>query len=1150
MNIAALAMKYRPVVLTLVVMLVAYGMFTFQTMPRREDPEFTIRSCVVSTSWPGTPASKVEELVTEPLERAIARISEVNKIASTTINGLSTINVDGEDSITKATIDNVWDKVRSEVELVRMPSQSVRPVVNSNFGDTSILVMGIYQVPLPGESEVHPEHQYSPRQLEVFADQVRAAIRLLDGVASVDKYGVRNEAIYVETEIGNWSQIGLTTDELRGLVDQRNTIASGGSIETAQGAYNVKPSGDLNAVKEIESITIAAGGGQDASGKTIPVRQVRLGDLGLKVERSYVDPPDIMSRFTDERGSFPCVMLGVTMKSGQNIIDVCNRCTDRIDRLVNFEQTLPADLEIRPISNQAINVSGKINDVVSNVISAIVIVVIVVFLFVGLRTSLVMAANIPIVVLGSIAIINQLGIQLEQISLASIIIALGLLVDNAVQVCDQTRSNILDGMTPNDAAVEGARTLALPMLTGTLTTVAVFIPMLIALQGSSKEYVYSLPVTLSVTLLLSWFLAMTVCVILAAAFIRAPKNPDRPSAPLPWLGYMGGKVWHKCLHIVSRGRWGGSLPPSATKEAGSPRNDDDEAISPGNGEAGRPGNGDAGSDDNFVLKIYGLTVGVAVKFKWVTVAITIALLVGSMQLPFGQEFFPQDRRDQFFVNVILPETATINQTSETVARLESMIKELSPQVDESGTTVERVRNMRCMIGRGGSRWALTVDPPSPGSNVAEILIQTNDAKQTKTLLRDIRRVSAQGDAKLNLQPIAGARIIPKELSLGPPAPAIELRVSGDGFADIDTLRKIAERVKKVLHDDAGTWDVADSWGVDGFQIELDIDAEKANLAGVTNQNVADTLSAYFSGLQLSSFRENDHVVPVYFRLNPEQRQNLAALDAAYVEGSNGKLPLNSIATIGQVFQPVKIERRNSNRTIKVTAEVREGFSGNDVVDRVLNSDAMQGIQSDMPAGYSVVVGGAKEESVKAGANMVTSFGISFLLIIIILVTQYNGWSKTLVILMTLPMALMGAFFGLWVTGSLFGFMPQLGLLSLFGIVLNTGIIFIEFADILIARKAEDTSGDGPINGLTKQQFRECLVKAGKMRMLPIFLTTATTVGGLIPLALSGGPLWEGMSWLMIFGLLVATLLTLYVVPALYAILVETFRVNPLADTTN
>jgi multidrug efflux pump subunit AcrB len=228
-------------------------------------------------------------------------------------------------------------------------------------------------------------------------------------------------------------------------------------------------------------------------------------------------------------------MLGLTMKSGENIIDICDSAMARINRMVEVEQALPRDVTVRPVSKLADNVSAKIDDVISNVISAIVIVVIVVFLFVGLRTSLVMAANIPFVVLGSIAIISLFGVELEQISLASIIIALGLLVDNAVQVCDQTRVNILDGMSPREAAVEGARTLMLPMLTGTLTTVAAFLPMLFALTGGAAEYVYSLPVTLSTTLLLSWIFAMSFCVLLAAAFIRAPKNPDRPSAPLPWL---------------------------------------------------------------------------------------------------------------------------------------------------------------------------------------------------------------------------------------------------------------------------------------------------------------------------------------------------------------------------------------------------------------------------------------------------------------------------------------------------------------------------------------------------------------------------------------------------------------------------------------
>ena len=234
-----------------------------------------------------------------------------------------------------------------------------------------------------------------------------------------------------------------------------------------------------------------------------------------------------------------------------------------------------------------------------------------------------------------------------------------------------------------------------------------------------------------------------------------------------------------------------------------------------------------------------------------------------------------------------------------------------------------------------------------------------------------------------------------------------------------------------------------------------------------------------------------------------------------------------------------------NRTIEIKAEVEDGISGNDVVNAIMDSDEMQKIESELPTGYKIEVGGSLEESESSASQMLTSFGISFIAIVLILVVMYNGWSKTLLILATLPMAMMGAWLGLWLTDNPLGFMPQLGLLSLFGIVLNTGIIFIEFADILIKRQAESGDGSGPISGITRAEFRQCLVDAGKQRMLPIFLTTATTVGGLIPLALSGGPLWEGLAWLMIYGLLVATALTLFVVPALYAIVVETFRVKPI-----
>ncbi len=1116
MNLAELSMRYRPVVLTLVVLLFVWGLVTFFTMPRREDPEFTIRTCVVSTRWPGTSTVKVEELVTDKLEESLDGIEEVKHLRSTTTNGLSVIYVDLNDDIAPRDIQNVWDKVRAKVSIVEMPADNIRPIVNDEFGDTAVLVLGIYQQPLEGKTEVDEAYRYSPRELEEYADEVRDVMRLLPGVAKVEKYGVNDEAIYIETDLGTWSQLTVTTDSLKELVDNRNTLSPGGSIDTEQGKFSVRPGGEFNAVNEIRSVNVAAV--QNAGS----VNRVGLTDLGLTVKRGYVDPRQVECRFSDADGSYPAVMLGVTMRSGSNIVDVCTTCMSRLHQMTDVEQALPRDLAVTPVSNQADNVTKKVDDVISNVISAIIIVVIVVLLFVGLRTSLVMAANIPIVVLGSVGIISIFGVQIEQISLASIIIALGLLVDNAVQVCDQTRTNCLAGMSPRDAAVEGANTLMFPMLSGTLTTVAAFLPMLFALSGGGAEYVYSLPVTLSTTLLLSWFLAMTVCVVFAAAFIRAPKDPSAPSAPLPWVGR---KLGNLVSRVTRRLRKGGKETADA-----------DRATKPDN--------------NNIFLRLYGLAATVALKTKWITVAIAIAVLMGVLQLPVSSEFFPQDRRDQFFVNVLLPETSTIQQTNEEVRKVENAIRKLSSTTLADGSVVERLRSMRSMIGQGGSRWALGIDPPAPSSSVAEILVRTTSGDLTVDFIRDIREATANGNLDRGILPITGARVVPKKLSLGPPAAPVELRVTGDGFADIEQVRKIADQVKDIIHDQPSTWDVADSWGIDGFEITVDVDEDKANLAGVTNVNVANTLNSYFSGQQLSTFREGDHVVPVYFRLREEDRHDLAGLDAAWVEGRNGKLPLNSIAETTPTWQPAKIERRDLNRTIEISAEVEDGVSGNDVVLAVMNSDRMATIIDNLPLGYRIEIGGSLEESQTSSTQMMTSFGISFLCIILILVIQYNGWSKTLIILTTLPLALIGAWFGLWLTGNALGFMPQLGLLSLFGIVLNTGIIFIEFADILIAEKRDELvsqdSADGPIAGLSKQQFRRCLIDAGKQRMLPIFLTTATTIGGLIPLALSGGPLWEGMAWLMIYGLIVATALTLFIVPALYAIMVETFRIAPIA----
>lgn len=1103
MNLPELAIRYRPIVITLAALIMGWGAIAFQTMPRREDPEFVVRSCVVTTAWPGVPAEKIEELVTDKIEEQLEKIEDVKTLKSTTINGLSSISVDLDDDYPGSDIQNAWDRVRAKVALAEMPDPNVRPIVNDGFGDTTILLMGIHQIPSADRESIRPQDRYTPRELELFANKVRNALRALPGVASIDKYGVQNEAIFIETDQANWSQLGLTIAELQGLVQQRNIIAPGGEIDTSSGRYSVKPGGEFDGVDELESIIVAS---VEAGDSTNPVY---LTDLGLKIRRDYQDPPGYYCRVSTSDLTAPAVMLGLKMKSGENIVEVCTRAKDRIAELQLSERAIPPDVDITLISDHSVNVSAKIQNVVVNVAEAILIVVVVVFLFVGLRPSLVMAANIPIVVLASIGIISALGVQLEQISLASIIIALGLLVDNAVQICDQSRTNQMNGMEPVKATVEGAKTLAMPMLVGTLTTIAAFFPMMFALKGASGEFVYSLPVTLSVTLGLSWILAMTLCVILAAWFIRPPKTKPEPTveaAAPPKKGIRG------LLH---------SMKSNA------------EFILGG----------------KFILSTYGAIAAVAVKAKWLTLAIAVAMFFWALGLPVESENFPTDIRDQFAVLVYLPETATIEQTNEKARQIENVIRLLSDSVNADGEPIERLRAMRTLVGGGGSRWHLSWAPESRKPNFAEILIRTSDGRLTPAFAQDVRRVCSYGDKSLGIEPITGVSVVPKELGLGPPSDPLVFRVMGNGFAEMSTLHGVANQLKAVVRNQPETWNVYDSWGISGYQLQIDTDADKANLAGVSNQQIADTLNAYFSGLRLTTFREGDHQIPVMFRLNPDERDSIAGVRTAYVEGDQGKIPLDAIADIESRWEPAKIERRNRNRVIEVRSSMEPGAPGNDVTKRVFSSDDVQEIIADLPPGFRVEIGGAVEDSVTSTQQMLTSFGVSLLLIVLCLVFQYNGWAKPLIILTTLPMALIGAFPGLYFTGNLIGFMPQLGILSLFWIVLNTGVIFIEFVDILIEKKREEKINRGaelgPIAGLSKQEFRQCLIDAGKQRMLPIFLTTATTIGGLVPLAIAGGPLWTGLAWTMIFGLAVATVLTLLVVPAIYAILVETFRVKPI-----
>ncbi len=1104
MSLSAFSLKYKAIIITLVGLLMLWGILSYFTMSRREDPEYTVRVCQVLTNWPGTPAEEVEELITFKLEEEINTLDGIRWVRSETSMGRSAVYVELDRSTPGDAVEQMWDKVRSRVNRVPMPEPNIKPIVIDDFGDTNIMLMALYQVPLPGEKEVRDENRYSHRELDIFSDRLKDEIKLLTGVSKVVRTGVQEEAIYIESDLGTWTQLSLTTSQLEELISRRNVIAPGGEIDIDIGRFTVKPSGDIDAMDELNSIVVGTIGDEVSS---VPVY---LKDLNINIVRDYKDPPEVIVRYGDPSISDTCVIVAFTMKKGANIIDVCTEAKEVVNRLINEQKVFPPDIAVSYISDQSETVRRKIGEFSGNVVAAVVIVVVVVYLMVGFRSAAVMGANIPLVIIGSIAIITIFGVQLEQISLAAMIIALGMLVDNAVQICDQTRRLQIEGMSTFDSALQGANQLSFPILIATGTTIAAFYPMLIGLQGTSYEYIYSLPVTLTVTLGFSYVLAMTFCVLLAYWFIKPPKDPDQSMSPAIQLVTFLRRKLRKRSSVTKR----------------------------------------SSSKSGILTNLYPKLSRFCIKIRFLVVAISFVLLAGVLMLPVGSEFFPQDMRDQFAVEIWLPEGATIYQTDEVTRRVEEIIRKLSPYTDEKGNLGQRLRCMGSVVGRGCDRWYLGRNPESARPNYAEIVVKTTSGRVTSDYAKEIRRVAREGKPVLSLEPVAGARIIPRELVMGPSVDApIGMRIFGPrlgvGFADLNVMREEAEKLKEILRRQPGTWDIYDTWGSSAYQLHIDVDEDKANLAGITNLGLAQTLNAYFTGHYITTFREGDHLVPVYFRLPHEQRGSLEELRSAYVEGKYGKVPLDSVADVRPRWQPARIDRRFLQRVIEVRARVEPGHRANDIVKSMMEGEEFKEWEESIPPGYWWEVGGEMFESNQAKGELGLSLGISILMIILLLIIQYNGFVKPVIILTTLPLALIGAFFGLYITGNPLGFMPQLGLLALFGIVVNTAIIFIEFADILIKEKIVTCDGSGPVMGLSIQEFRECLVKAGQIRLLPIAMTTLTTIGGLLPLALAGGPLWEGMAWLMIFGLMVATLLTLLIVPSLYAIFVENFKIAPV-----
>lgn len=1057
MNVPQFALERRIITLSIATVLVIWGIAVYFSMSRREDPEIVMRVAQLVTVWPGAEVSKIEQLVTRPLEMAIKEVSEVDEIESNSRVGISSIIVRLLPSVEET--DIVWTKIRAKIQRVQpdLPDGCLTPDFNTEFGDVVVMILALYQTPLPDQQTI--THPYTMRQMNDFLKDVEDQIQEIPMVSKIDKYGLQKEIIYIEADAREWGQLALSAGDLTKILQSRNIIAPGGVISTANVDYNLQPSGEFLNTDQIGSVLIATKNG-------VPIR---LSDLNFNISRRYEEPSSKYVRYcsptypSNERRC-PCVILGFSMRSGFNVV----KLGEEVERKIQAMQAnqLPRDLRLEIVSNIPNRVSESVSEFIENLWEAMLIVVFVAFIIIGWRGAVIMATAIPISIVVAIGSMSLFHVDLEQCSIAALIIALGMLVDNAVVISDNVIRLMDLGVPKKEACWRGANELFIAVLNSTLTTVAAFLPML-TIPGDTGRYIRGLPIVVCSTLMISLVVAMTITPMMCYILLPDRRKPN---------------------------------PSGMGEQKPNPRGDGEQNQEEFPHEPIATG----------ILGYYGRIMNWCLDHKTIVVLLAFVLLIGSIALLpiIGTAFFPRGLRNQFVIEADLPAGSSITNTDHVVYEIEKILLKHNC-IQKNGNTIERFKNSVAYIGMSGPRFFLSITQQPPKTYYAQMMVNMTSKLYTDQFIHDIQP---------DLNQITGARVIIRPLSMGPPiVNPICIRVKG---GDPEVLLSLAQRMEKYLEKIPGTEQVNNSWGTQSYQLAVAVDEDSANLAGVSNLGIANTLYGYFNGIPLTTYREDRHQISIVLRVKPEQRNNLDYLDYLYVEGRHGKVPLNAVAKVTPEWQVALIQRKELIRTIEVCSFVKEGYLSNKI-----SQQAMEVFDKEvpLPPGYSREVGGESEKTSESQSDLMQALAIALVLIALPLIFQFNSLWKTAIIFITMPLALIGALPALLVSGWPLGFMPILGIVSLCGVVVNNAILLLDFIDTSI------------VHGVP---LRTSLICCGQIRMRPIFITVLTTIGGFVPLALFGGPLWEGMAYVMIFGLLISTFLTLIIIPVVFKTLAD------------
>ncbi|MDR7867490.1 MAG: efflux RND transporter permease subunit [Sporomusaceae bacterium] len=1001
-NLTEWAINHKGLVYYFIILIFIMGVFSYRQLGRMEDPDFVIRQMVVSAVWPGATAREVEEQVTDKIEKKLQDTPGLDYLRSYSRPGQAVVYVMLKESLKESDVRPTWVEVRNQVNDIKasLPSGVAGVYFNDRFDD----VFGcIYALTADG---------FSYEEVRDRAEKIRRILLGVKNVKKVELIGVQTEKIYVEIENSKLAKLGIDPSVIINTIRAQNAMTASGMIETATDNVYLRVSGLFEDLESIRNLPIRAG------------RTFRLGDIA-RVERGYVEPFD-PKMFVNGQ---PAIGIALSMDKGGNILTLGEELSKT---LTQIKKDLPLGLEIIQVANQPKVVEESIGEFVKSLREAIIIVLAVSFLSLGVRSGIVVALCIPLVIAGVFAAMKIAGIDLHKVSLGALIIALGLLVDDAIIAIEMMSVKLEQGWERFEAACYAYKATAFPMLTGTLITCAGFIPIGFA-KGNAAEFTSSLFAVITIALLLSWLVSVTVT---------------------PLLGY-------KLIKAKVAGEGGHDIY------------------------------------DSRFYRLFRQVLTWCLHNRKLVLAVTAASFVGSVFLLtfVRQEFFPPSVRPEIIVEMTLPEGSSLRATEAEAARMAGLLAD-DPEID----------SYSYYVGQGAPRFVLTTDPVLSSSNYAQFVIVAKDLQARAALQGKIDKLldgsfpNVRGHVKL--------------IQTGPPSPyPVMLRVSG---YEHEKVRGIAGQVADKLAGDPNLVDINFDWNEKNKVMRLAVDQDKARLLGVDSQSLASSLQMQLSGAPITEFREKDRTIAVVFRLEDRDRKDLSAVRNLPVHIGGGKyVALEQVARISFEAEEGLIWRRDLKPTITVQADVVPGITGNDASQKAFNS--LAALREKLPPGYSIEIAGSLQRSKESIGFLVQPVPAMVIVIITLLMLQLQRISLMLLTLLTAPLGIIGVSIAMLLTQRPIGFVAELGILALGGMIIRNSVILID--------QIEQHIKDGASPW-------EAIVDSAVLRFRPIMLTAAAAILGMVPLLPSA--FWGPMAVAIAGGLFFATVLTLLVLPTMYA----------------